>query len=317
MDGSFSIDLVPADYVIGMNGCKYASCEVFPLRQTIVAGETVTFNRDFDTGIRSLFNDAGVGRLTADITNQGVAVGMGAVLTQPFFEPQGRTLIVNDESIHIFPFAAPEETQAAAVRVAPDGGSVGTIMVIRVEPPHFYQYDAAAPESLIVIYAGSDPAVLSLLQAVVGAQFAGADPGVIDTFVAPDVDDPQAQVEAYVALMLDLRGALAQVGNPDSHIDAEAEAIAIGAEIATYTPFFQGLSDRIIVSLFQFCGERMQAVNAEVAEHIARIVSTMTGVEELIAVLQLGPAFALESTSDAPDREVVEVEVMEEAMVTE
>jgi len=213
VDGSFSIDLVPADYVIGMDGCNYAGCEVFPLRQTIVAGETVTFNRDFDTGIRSPFNNAGIGRLIADITNQGVAVGMGDVLTQPFFEPQERTLIVNDESIHIFPFAAAEEAQAA----------VDTIMVIRVELPHFYQYDAAAPESLIVIYAGSDPAVLSLLQAVVGAQFAGADPGVIDTFVAPDVDDPQAQMGAYVALMLDLRGALAQVGNPDSH-DGSATA---------------------------------------------------------------------------------------------
>lgn len=76
MDGSFSVDLVPADYVISIDGCNYAGCEVCPLRQTIVAGETVTFNRDFDTGIRSPFNNAGIGRLIADITNQGVSMGM-------------------------------------------------------------------------------------------------------------------------------------------------------------------------------------------------------------------------------------------------
>ena len=63
MDGSFSVDLVPADYIISIDGCNYA-------------GETVTFNREFDTGIRSPFNNAGIGRLIADITNQGVSMGM-------------------------------------------------------------------------------------------------------------------------------------------------------------------------------------------------------------------------------------------------
>jgi hypothetical protein len=312
VDGSFSINLVPADYIIGMENCSYFGCEIFPLEQTIVAGETVTFNRDFDTGIRSPSQNAGLARIMADFTNAGLgAVGVGDVVEQPFFEPQGKTLIVNGESIQIFSFASLELADAAAAQVAFDGGSVGTSMVMWMAPPHFYRYELAAPESVIALYVGSEPSVLRMLDNVAGSQFAGAaiDPTILEqsditsTSIIPTGDDPQAQMEAYLALMLDLRDALANVGDPDGPSGVAGEATAIANEIATYTPFLQNLSPRVLGSLVEFYGEQMQAVNAEVAEHAARLV-TMTGTEELQAALLKGPAFALVDSSISPLRQV-------------
>jgi hypothetical protein len=108
-------------------------------------------------------------------------------------------------------------------------------MVMWVQPPHFYQYNGGAPESVIIIYPGSDPTVLSLLQANVGPQFAGADPGVIDPYIAPDGDIPQAQFDRYLAAMLDLRDALANVGNPDVE-GAIEQAIDAAKLVATFAP---------------------------------------------------------------------------------
>ena len=130
--------------------------------------------------------------------------------------------------------------------------------------------------------------------------------GVIDQTGVVDVDDPQVRMEAYIALMIDLRDTLANVGNPDASGDPLNEAIAIGHDIADFTPFFASLSERVMVSLLEVYGTQMQTVNAEVAEHAVRVASTMTGTEELIAVLQMGPAFAIASTTTAPDREVIQ-----------
>jgi hypothetical protein len=147
---------------------------------------------------------------------------------------------------------------------------------------------------------GSDPAVLSLLETVIGPQFAGAAPGVVDL---------QAQMEAYVAAMLDLRDALANVGNPDGSTGVQ-EAIAMADKVAGFTPFFQEASPRIMASLATFYAGQMQAVNAEVAESTKRIANTIIGggIEELIATIERGPAFALASTATSPLRQVEDAE---------
>lgn len=314
VDGTFSVDLVPADYIIRMEGCAYAGCEVFPIEQTIVAGETVTFHRDFDTGIRSPSQNAGLGRIMADFTNAGLGpVGVGDVVEQPFFEPQGNTLIVNGESIQIFSFGSIELAAAAAALVSQRGDSVGTTMLSWMAPPHFYRYDFGAPDGVIVLYVGSDLSVLRMLDTVAGPQFAGAIVNLDSTgesTIVPTSDDPQAQMEAYLALMIDLRDALANVGNPDSSRGGVPEATAIATEIATYMPFFENLSPQGMVSLLEFYGEQMQEINADVAALAARLV-VITGTEELQAALLQGPAFAIADTSTSPIRQAEEGEVVE------
>ncbi len=55
-----------------------------------------------------------------------------------------------------------------ASKVAPDGGSVGTSMMMWIDTPHFYKAGR-----IIVLYLGKDKSLLDLLNKVMGPQFAG------------------------------------------------------------------------------------------------------------------------------------------------
>jgi hypothetical protein len=89
-------------------------------------------------------------------------------IRQPFFQPAGQLIGVGNTDLQVFEYASVDDMEKEAARVAPDGGSVGTSMVNWVEPPHFYKAGR-----IIVLYIGSDPTVLQLLEKVVGPQFAG------------------------------------------------------------------------------------------------------------------------------------------------
>ncbi len=245
--------------------------------------------------------DTLIDQLTADLTANGATVIAGDSVSQPFIDVDGQTLLVNGESLQVFDYGSPEPAQEAVDSIDPSGSTVGTTSVLWIAPPHFYRY----METLVIIYVGDDDSTIRRLEAVAGPQFAGAGTIVELTNVLDD-DDPQVKMEAYIALMSALRDTLANVGNPDAGGEALADAVDIANEIGTYTPFFQGLSDRAMVALLAVYGTEMQPLNAEVAEHAIRVTSTMTGTEELVAALQLGPAFALESTSTPSDREVIQ-----------
>jgi len=58
--------------------------------------------------------------------------------------------------------------ESEASQVAPDGGSIGTSMMMWMDDPHFYKVGR-----IIVLYIGSDEQTLTLLQSVMGTQFAG------------------------------------------------------------------------------------------------------------------------------------------------
>ena len=58
--------------------------------------------------------------------------------------------------------------EAEAAQMAPDGGSNATTMITWVDTPHFYKAGR-----IIVLYVGSNAAILSLLEEVLGPQFAG------------------------------------------------------------------------------------------------------------------------------------------------
>jgi len=98
----------------------------------------------------------------------GATVESGDPITQPFFTPEGHTVKVNGADVQVFEYDGPEAMEKEASQVAPDGGSIGTSMVSWMDTPHFYK-----AERIIVLYVGSDKAVLDLLNKVLGPQFAG------------------------------------------------------------------------------------------------------------------------------------------------
>ena len=93
---------------------------------------------------------------------------IGDSVTQDFFSPEGSIITINGQDVQVFEYENNEAMENEASQVAPDGGSVGTSMMMWMDAPHFYKAGR-----VIVIYIGSDEQILTLLQSVIGTQFAG------------------------------------------------------------------------------------------------------------------------------------------------
>jgi len=106
--------------------------------------------------------------LVTTLQASGATVETGEPVTQAFFSPQGSILKVNAADVQVFEYESVEAMETEASQVAPDGGSIGTSMVTWMDTPHFYKAGR-----LIVLYVGSDAALLSLLENALGPQFAG------------------------------------------------------------------------------------------------------------------------------------------------
>lgn len=93
---------------------------------------------------------------------------IGDSITQEFFGPEGRIVNINGQDVQVFEYENKDAMESEASQVAPDGGSVGTSMMMWMDAPHFYKAGR-----ILVLYIGSDEQTLTLLQSVMGAQFAG------------------------------------------------------------------------------------------------------------------------------------------------
>lgn len=98
----------------------------------------------------------------------GAEVVPGEELSQPFFEVTGQIIRVNGEDVQVFEFADEDTAASAASQISPDGGSTGTTMISWIASPHFYRAG-----QLIVLYVGENEAMTSLLESILGPQFAG------------------------------------------------------------------------------------------------------------------------------------------------
>lgn len=99
---------------------------------------------------------------------EGVTVEPAGTIEQPFFPVQGQIIRVNGQDVQVFEFSDEAAAEAAAATVGSSGSAIGTTMVDWVEPPHFFRAGR-----VIVLYVGSDMAVLDALNAALGPQFAG------------------------------------------------------------------------------------------------------------------------------------------------
>lgn len=102
------------------------------------------------------------------LQTSGATAEVVDTVIQDFFTPEGSIVMVNGESIQVFEYESPAAMEEEASQVAPDGGSVGTSMMMWVDAPHFYKAGR-----IIVLYVGSDITVLGLLDDLMGPQFAG------------------------------------------------------------------------------------------------------------------------------------------------
>lgn len=106
--------------------------------------------------------------LISALESAKATVETGDPVSQAFFSPEGSIIKVNGADVQIFEYPNAEAMENEATQVASDGGSIGTNMVMWMDAPHFYKSGR-----IIVLYVGSDEAVLSLFEQVLGPQFAG------------------------------------------------------------------------------------------------------------------------------------------------
>ena len=109
-----------------------------------------------------------LGSLSQALRSAGATVDSTETIQQEFFTVEGRILKVNGADVQVFEYKSAEAMEAEAALVAPDGGSVGTSMMMWMATPHFFKSGA-----VLVLYVGDDAAVFDLLKSVLGEQFAG------------------------------------------------------------------------------------------------------------------------------------------------
>jgi len=106
--------------------------------------------------------------LIVALETAGATVEAGDSVEQAFFSAVGQIIKVNGANVQVFEYESAETMESEASQVAPDGGSIGTSMVTWMDTPHFYKAGR-----IIVLYIGSDTTILSLLEDILGSQFAG------------------------------------------------------------------------------------------------------------------------------------------------
>ncbi len=114
----------------------------------------------------------GTDNLIAALQAAGASVVRAEVLPRsanPFFSVESARLTVNGHNVSVWEYATSTEADAQAALISPDGDEIGNSIVDWIGPPHFYR-----GSQLIVLYVGREENLLSLLQDVLGPQFAGS-----------------------------------------------------------------------------------------------------------------------------------------------
>lgn len=106
--------------------------------------------------------------LVAALEAAGATIASGDPISQPFFSVEGNIIKVNGADVQVFEYENAEEMELESSQIAPDGSSNATTMITWMDTPHFYKSGR-----IIALYVGSDETILSLLEKVIGPQFAG------------------------------------------------------------------------------------------------------------------------------------------------
>ena len=93
-------------------------------------------------------------------------------VSQRFLRSDGVILRVNSQRVQVYEYPDDAAARADAARFSSDGawisGNIGTTLVNWIATPHLYR-----AARVIAVYVGDDEPTLALLEAVIGAPFAG------------------------------------------------------------------------------------------------------------------------------------------------
>ena len=109
------------------------------------------------------------------LRGKNVTVDITGTISQPFLKaPSGTAVRISGgplttaADVQLFEYDSASAASADAQKISSDGSGTATTKISWVGPPHFF-----LKGRVMVLYVGSDPAVLTLLQSLLGPQFAG------------------------------------------------------------------------------------------------------------------------------------------------
>ena len=106
---------------------------------------------------------------------KNLTVDISGTVSQPFLNPQSGTTVrlsgaalAAPADLQLFEYGSASAASADAKRISPDGSGTATTRISWVDVPHFF-----LKGRVLVFYLGNDPAVLNILNGVLGPQIAG------------------------------------------------------------------------------------------------------------------------------------------------
>ena len=109
------------------------------------------------------------------LRGKSVTVDITGTVSQPFLSPQSGTTVrlgggplTSGADLQLFEYGSASAASGDAAKISPDGSGTATTTISWIRPPHFF-----LKGRVMVLYVGSDSAVLRLLQSLLGPQFAG------------------------------------------------------------------------------------------------------------------------------------------------
>jgi hypothetical protein len=109
------------------------------------------------------------------LRGKNVTVDISGSISQPFLHAPSGTIVrlsggplTTPADLQLFEYASASAASTDAKKIQPDGSGTSTTRISWVAPPHFF-----LKGRVMVLYVGSDSAVLNLLQSLLGPQFAG------------------------------------------------------------------------------------------------------------------------------------------------
>lgn len=107
-------------------------------------------------------------QLVVALRSNGFTIEEVGAASQPFFDPEGHVINLDDHDVQGFEFETKGEATSAAEKISPDGDSIGTSLVSWVSSPHFFHAG-----KLVVLYVGKEGSVIPALEEILGLQIAG------------------------------------------------------------------------------------------------------------------------------------------------
>lgn len=106
--------------------------------------------------------------LVEAIKSKGVLVEPVEELDDSPFSTTTKVISIGGADIQVYEFQTESDAWTASMTVSEDGTEIGTSIIRWIDVPHFY-----TKGKLIVLYVGQNPEIMSLLESLLGTQFAG------------------------------------------------------------------------------------------------------------------------------------------------